>query len=216
MRIRFPHLGFLLLLLFSFGLLPASTGFAQEDEKDKAQKQTEKRAETERKTLGMLDELATQAVSLKLPENRSFVLAAAADLLWTRDEKRARNLFWDALNNLISTNNPTAEESKDSAAKDATAKDSTAKRSASDRARELSQYYAIFSARQEFLRKVAQRDPQLALDMLRATRLPAPNSRIPITACPTSAIWNRKSPTKPQRAIQSMLYSSRAKAWRRD
>jgi hypothetical protein len=207
MRNRFPHLGFLLLLLFSFLLLAASTGFAQEDEKDNAQKQTEKRAELERKTLGMLDELPTQAVSLKLPENRSFVLAAAADLLWTRDEKRARNLFWDALNNLISTNNPTAEESKDSAARDATAKDSTAKRSASDRARELSQYHAIFATRQEFLRKVAQRDPQLALDMLRATRLPAPdnpdaNYSLPDERDLEQEIANQTAARDPKQALQ--------------
>ncbi|MDX6403061.1 MAG: hypothetical protein QOH70_516 [Blastocatellia bacterium] len=207
MRIRFPHLRFSLLLLFSFVLLAASTGFAQEVEKDKAQKQTEKRAQLERKTLGMLDELATQAVSLKLPENRSFVLAAAADLLWTHDEKRARNLFWDALNNLISTNNPTVETPKDSAQRDATAKDSTAKRSASDRARELSQYHAIFATREEFLRRVAQRDPQLALDMLRATRLPVPdnpdaNYSLPDERDLEQEIANQTAARDPKQALQ--------------
>jgi hypothetical protein len=97
---------------FSLALLAPSLGLAQDDEKEKAQKQTERRLELERKTLAMLDEVATQALSLKLPENRSFVLAAAADLLWTQDEKRARNLFWDALNNLTSTYNPNTGEEK--------------------------------------------------------------------------------------------------------
>jgi len=97
---------------FSLALLAPSLGLAQEDEKDKAQKQTERRLELECKTLAMLDEVATQALSLKLPENRSFVLAAAADLLWTQDEKRARNLFRDALNNLTSTYNPNTAEEK--------------------------------------------------------------------------------------------------------
>src|SRR5438132_9449886 len=145
MRITFPHLRFLLLLLFSFTLLVHATGLAQEDQKEKAQKEAERRQELERKTVAMLDEVATQAFSLKLPENRSLVLAAAADLLWTRDEKRARNLFWDALNNLTSTNNATADDPKDSAkdatAKDSTAKDSTAKGSVNDKARDLNQYY---------------------------------------------------------------------------
>jgi hypothetical protein len=193
--------------LFSFALLTPSSGLAQEDEKEKAQKQTERRQELERKTLAMLDEVATQALSLKLPENRSVVLAAAADLLWTHDEKRARNLFWDALNNLISTNYSTAEDAKDSTAKDATAKDSTAKRSANDKAHDLNQYYATFSSRQEFLRKVAQRDPQLALDMLRATRLPAPdqlnaNYPLPDERDLEQEIANQTAARDPKRALQ--------------
>src|SRR3979409_1552966 len=113
MRIKFPRLSFSLLLLFSFALLAPSKGLAQNDEKDKAEKQIEKRQELERKTLAMLDEVATQALGLRLPENRSFVLAATADLLWAHDEKRARNLFWEALNNLTSTNNQTAADTKD-------------------------------------------------------------------------------------------------------
>ncbi len=173
MSIKFPHLRLCLLLLFSFALFASSSGLAQEDQQAKTQKETEKRQELERKTLAMLDDVATQALSLKLPENRSFVLTGAADLLWPHDEKRARNLFWDALNNLISANASTAEELKDPAAKDATAKDSTAKRSVSEKV--LNRYYAMFSARQDFLRKVAQRDPQLAMDMLRATKLAMPD-----------------------------------------
>jgi len=163
MRIRFPHISFSLLLLFALTLFVSSSGLAQDEEKEKAQKQTEKRQELERQTLAMLDEVATQAMSLKLPENRSFVLAGAADLLWKHDEKRARNLFWDALNNLIAANAPTADELKDPAGKDTTAKDSAVKHPPSEKV--LSRYYLMFSARQEFLRKVAQHDPQLAMDM---------------------------------------------------
>ena len=207
MRIKFPHLSFSLLLLFSFALLAPSSGLAQEDEKEKAQKQTERRQELERKTLAMLDEVATQALSLKLSENRSLVLAAAADLLWKHDEKRARNLFWDALNNLISANNSTAEELKDPAAKNATAKDLTAKRSAKDKERELSEYYALFSLRQEFLRKVAQHDPQLAMDMLRATRLAAPDYQnagyhLPDDRDLEQEIANQTAARDPKRALQ--------------
>src|SRR5258708_2287956 len=146
MKIKFPHFRFSLLLLFSFALLTPSKDLAQDGEKDKAQKQIEKRQELERKTLAMLDEVANQALSLRLPENRSLVLAAAADLLWTHDEKRARNLFWDALNNLTSTNNPSTADTKDPAkdasgkdttAKDSNAKDSNAKRAANEKAQDL-------------------------------------------------------------------------------
>src|SRR2546425_73115 len=55
------------------------------------EKELERRRELDRKTLALLDEIVGGAWSLKLPENRSFVLAATADLLWERDEKRARS-----------------------------------------------------------------------------------------------------------------------------
>src|SRR6266852_1256596 len=144
MRIKSPLSGFSILLLsFFITLLTPLYVAAQVDEKDKAQKEAEKRQELERKTLGLLDEIVAGAWSLKLPENRSFVLAAAADSIWTHDEKRARNLFWDALNSLSSTDNPTTLEAKDPAkdasGKDATAKDSNAKRSANVKAQDLNE-----------------------------------------------------------------------------
>ncbi len=211
MRIKFPHLRFSLLLLFLFALLTPSVGLAQDNEQDKAQKQTEKRQELERKTLAMLDEVATQALSLKLPENRSFVLTGAADLLWKHDEKRARNLFWDALNNLTSPNNPNTvdvkDTTKDATAKNSTAKDLTAKQSANEKAKDLNRYYAAFSLRQEFLRKVAQHDPQLAVDMLRATRLPAADNlnagyQLPDDRDLEQEIANQTAARDPKRALQ--------------
>ncbi len=110
--------------------------------------------ELEKKTYVLVDEIATGAHGLKLPENRSFVLAAAADLLWAHDEKRARTLFWDALGsiNLLTVPPGKSVSSKKSEQK----------------------YFAIFGLRQTLLRRVAKHDPQLALDMLRTTRqLPA-------------------------------------------
>lgn len=217
MRIKSLGLGFSLLLLISFSpaLLSPLSVAAQGDEKEKAQKEDEKRQELERKTLALLDEVATQALSLKLPENRSLVLAGAADLLWTHDEKRARSLFWDALNNLTSPIGPAEDDStakdstsRDSKAKESTAKDSTTKRSTSDKAQSLNQYYATFQLRQEFLRKVAQRDPQLALDMLRATRLPPPaqpvpaNYHLPDENDLEQEIANEASVRDPKRALQ--------------
>ena len=115
-------------------------------------------------------------------------------------------MFWDALNNLTSTHNATADDPKDSA-KDATAKDSTAKGSVNDKARDLNQYYAAFTARQEFLRKVAQHDPQLALDMLRATHLPSPDQlkvdyRLPDERDLEQEIANQAAARDPKRALQ--------------
>jgi hypothetical protein len=216
MRIKFTRPGFSLLLLISFSLAllsPLSVA-AQADEKEKAQKEDEKRQELERKTLAMLDEVATQALSLKLPENRSLVLADAADLLWTHDEKRARSLFWDALNNLTSPIGPAEDDStvrdsttKDPKTKESTAKDSPIKRSTNDKAQSLNQYFATFQLRQEFLRKVARRDPQLALDMLRATRLsppapPSPNYHLPDERDLEQEIANEAAARDPKRALQ--------------
>ena len=172
MKMKSALLSLSLMLLSSFVglLLVSSTVLAQvdtraaplgPDDKEKAQKEAERRQELERKTFGLLDEIISGAWSLKLPENRSFVLMTAADLLWTHDEKRARNLFWEALNNLTSPTNPAGN-------------DSNTKSPANDKAQSLNQYYVTFRARREFLNKVARRDPQLALDMLRATRLTPP------------------------------------------
>lgn len=45
------------------------------------QKQTEGRQELEKKTLALLNDIASAGWSLKLPENRLFIMAGAADLL---------------------------------------------------------------------------------------------------------------------------------------
>ncbi len=93
-----------LILLLAFLSLPIGHAAAQtppaaepqaspQSEKEKA----EARAELEKKALVMLEQTIGDAMSLRVPENRVRVLAGAADLLWPRDEKRARSLFRDAL-----------------------------------------------------------------------------------------------------------------------
>lgn len=208
MRIKFqlPSFSILLLLAFSVGLLNPSSVPAQANEKEKAQKELERRQELERKTLGLLDEIVAGSWSLKLPENRAFVMTTAADLLWTRDEKRARNLFWEALHGIAS---PVSQAGDDPKTKSPTPKDSTTKIPAGDNSKRLNEYYAAFAGRQEFLRRVARRDPQLALDMLRATRLPPPpqqsmnaNYRLPDESDLEHEIANEAAARDPKRALQ--------------
>jgi hypothetical protein len=114
----------------------------------------------------LVDEIASGALALKLPENRSFILAAAADLLWKHDEPRARNLFWEALNTINLMN--------DSAVNAASLKgdqgNKNAKPSEKEKEKRLSQYFAVFELRDGLLRRVARRDPQFALEMLRGSR----------------------------------------------
>lgn len=194
----------ILLLAFLIALPIPVRVVGQVDEKEKAQKELEKRQELERKTLALLDETVAAAWGFKLPENRSFILTNAADLLWTRDEKRARNLFWEALNSLGLTTTPVPE---DSTAKDSSSKGSTTKVATSDKLQVQNRYFATFAARREFLRKVARRDPQLALDMLRATRQPPPpridaTFRMPDETDLEQEIANEAVERDPKRALQ--------------
>ena len=205
MRIKSTLSSFSILLL-SFFIAPPTPMrvVGQVDEKERAQKELEKRQELERRTLALLDETVAGAWGFKLPENRSFILTNAADLLWTRDEKRARNMFWEALNSL---NLPASPALEDSTAKDSTSKGSTAKIAASDKAQVQNRYYATFATRREFLRKVARRDPQLALDMLRATRQPPPPRMDPTFRPPDETdleqeIANEAVERDPKRALQ--------------
>jgi hypothetical protein len=137
-------------------LIPVSS-LAQVSDQEKQEKEVERKQQIELKTYVMVDEIAGAAPGLKLAENRSFILAATADLLWEHDETRARNLFWDALNtlNLMNSRSEAAREEKPSAEKEQ---------------QNLRQYFAVFALRQPLLQRVARRDPQLALDMLRSSR----------------------------------------------
>src|SRR5947209_15943963 len=57
------------------------------DDQQKAQ------AALEQKALKLLDQIISQGQGLKLPENRIRVQFSSADMLWSHDEARARNLF---------------------------------------------------------------------------------------------------------------------------
>ncbi|HEY9405765.1 MAG TPA: hypothetical protein VIQ24_24155 [Pyrinomonadaceae bacterium] len=118
----------------------------------KTPEQTAEQAELERKALALLDEVLAEMPSLKLIENRIRLQAAAAELLWSRDQERAREIFNAAANDLaavaagIETDDP--------------------------------QYHnlinTILQLRQRMLGIITEREPKLALEFLRATRPPPP------------------------------------------
>jgi hypothetical protein len=124
-------------------LLVASTVRAQTDSKKEA-------AELEKKTLALLNEIASASWGLKLPENRVFIMASTADLLWPFDEKRARNLYWEAVNSINSISAATLKFT--------------------DREKIRQSYFLTLKLRRTVLRQVGPRDPQLALELLRASR----------------------------------------------
>jgi hypothetical protein len=133
----------------------AQTATDAQKEKEKAQRQ-----ELQKTTLALLNEIASGAWGLKLPENRIFIMSSAADLLWPFDEKRASNLYWDALNSITSLN-VAVQKTGVTVAK-------------SERVKIGKIYYSALMLRRRLLIQVARRDAQLALEMLRASRLVRP------------------------------------------
>ena len=129
------------------------------------EKEAEQRKELERKKLALLNDLAASAWSLKLPENRVFIMTGAADLLWAVDEKRARTVYWDALNslNLITASLRAPELNI----------------SQEERVKAIQDYLSAFELRQKLVRAVARKDAQLALEMLRASRQSVPRHLLP-------------------------------------
>ncbi|HEY5883848.1 MAG TPA: hypothetical protein VIT88_04135 [Pyrinomonadaceae bacterium] len=178
--------GMLFLALVCFAVPVTAQPAAGNSEKEQQQKQ-----ELTKKAYALVDEIATASNGLKLPENRSYILTAAAELLWNHDPKRARSIYWDALASINLMAEPTANG--------ATSKKSTRK--------DENRYYAIFRLRQELLRAVARHDPQLALDMLRSSRQMAPpqtdaNYRPPDDSDLEQQIATEAAARDPERALE--------------
>lgn len=118
----------------------------------KTDEPTAEQLELERKALTLLDEIIGEMPSLKLVENRIRLQATAAEILWPRQQERAREIFNAAAIDLAAV--MSAIETDDP------------------------QYYnhanAASQLRQRMLTTIAQYDPKLALEFLRSTRPPAP------------------------------------------
>ncbi len=113
-----------------------------------AQTTEQQQAALQEKAVQLLDQVVAEARSLKLPENRLRVLWQAGDLVWTRDETRARALFSQTASGL-----------------------SELMQSLDVNDRRYTEYLqAPLQLRQEFLTTVARRDPKLAYELLLTTR----------------------------------------------
>lgn len=145
-------------LLFLVSLISAASTLGQIIPASPAwMPETDKRLrEIENKALSRLDATIDEAQSLKLPENRIYIFCSAADLLWTRDEKRARELFGRAGNEIIAVNN----------------------QSEADEIEVSKDFLALHVIRNEFLNRVANRDAEYALELVRRTRPSAVNKAL--------------------------------------
>ena len=125
------------------------TVFAQEtvasSEKEKA------RQELEQKALSLLNRTAEEAAALKLPENRIYILTLTAELLWSREEKRARQYFQNAASEINEVF--ASYDERD--------------------ARTQNVFYTGQNLRHNLLQKLVPLDAELALEILRQTRPPA-------------------------------------------
>src|SRR3954469_14853439 len=109
--------------------------------------------ETEKKALDLVETLAEQVLNLHASANRIHAEMQVADLLWGRDEKRARTLFTAAVNQL--TNQISDLDYGDPEV--------------------YNEMTRINGLRQELLVRIALHDGDLAIDALNRTRFPGDN-----------------------------------------
>ena len=136
---------FLLIFAISSSIFAQTSPTESKEEKEKA------RQELEKKAIALLEQVVNETALLKLPDNRALVAASAGDLMWQRDEKRARQLFRQAANEIVQANNAPATDSS------------------------ILGFMSVFqnaSPRKQILLTVAKYDAELALELLYATRPP--------------------------------------------
>jgi hypothetical protein len=92
-KARFMSLLTILLILFSATVIRAQDPAAQPAASPADEEQQKAKDAAEKKAAALLEQVVSQLNLLKLPENRIRVQIAAGDLLWKRNEARARSLF---------------------------------------------------------------------------------------------------------------------------
>jgi hypothetical protein len=135
------------LCILAFALLTPTFAQTAQPTKDSKEEQEKLQKALEGKALKLLDSTLADAQMLKLVENQALFHSVAADLLWTRDEKRARSLFQDALNSLtVALNSSEPDRGRDNT------------------------YSILVQSRFQTIQTIAGRDAQFALDLLRSSR----------------------------------------------
>jgi hypothetical protein len=139
------------LLLIS---LSATAQSPPDDKEKKDREAAEKKEAVEKKALALVDETVKEIASLRLADNRIRMFALAGDVLWEKDEKRARVLFKQAMSGFADIPEPAKPGSSDHLV--------------ITQNMSLMQYRA--QLRQEVVQMIARRDAKLARDFLRETK----------------------------------------------
>lgn len=150
-----------LFLVLAFTLGAPTVVFAQEGPAQPTEEQQLEKAEKEKKAFTLLDSVVEESQMFRLPENRARIQISAAEMLWQRDQGRARSLFSlaaDAIAEMIRNASMNQE---------------------SDRRRSSNQGRGPLQLRQELVLTAARYDAQLAYQLLAATKqTTAPDTRI--------------------------------------
>lgn len=109
---------------------------------------------TEKKALDLVESLSEQVGNLHSPSNRLRAQCTVADLLWSRDEKRARSLFSAAVAQLAGRISEIDYSDPEISA----------------------EIMRLSQSRQELVMRIAAHDPDLAITALRQTRLTTENN----------------------------------------
>jgi len=140
--------GALVVLLFAFASAQAQTT-AQTSSQTQTADQQKAQAAMEEKAMRLVDQVLSDAQSLKLPENRVRVDFTVADMIWDKDAARARTLFSESASILAQM---------------------IANIDVNDR-RQFNGMQTITRLRQELVTIAARHDAKLAQDLLTQTKM---------------------------------------------
>ncbi len=146
-----------------------------------AEEQEKEKAEREKNAYRLLDQLIDEAQSLRLTENRVRVQINAADMLWDRNQGRARSLFQMAAEGVADLGRnpqPTSNRRNEGA----------------------NQERRAFQLRQELVLAAARHDAQLAYQLLASTKPPAP-----VVQTTNADQRNRRPPANTEENLEQML-----------
>lgn len=130
-----------------------------QEQKPTTEEQEKEKAEREKNAYRLLDQLIDEAQTLRLTENRVRVQINAADMLWDKNQGRARSLFQMAGEGVAELGRQTQPTGP--------------------RRNEGSQERRTFQMRQELVLAAARHDAQLAYQLLASTKAPAPVVQTP-------------------------------------
>ncbi len=146
---------------------PALARWAPQLQSQKEENSQKAGRELEKKALALLDEVVGEAASLRLVENRIYVLTKAADLTWKLNEDRARAFLAEAVNQFLqflAIERPSQTEAQ------------TGDQSGIEP--QGLQALQAMELRTQLLQTLAEKDSRMALDFLRASRLPEVGRRL--------------------------------------
>lgn len=136
--------------LLALAFLLTSTAFTAAQEMTPTEVEAEAGKVRDRQAFELLDTIAEGIPSLRAFENRLYLANAVADLLWSKDERRARDLFDIVTKEMVSA---------------------VAAYDPGDR-EHYNDLGVIQQHRREIIDRMARHDPEMAMAFLRATRFP--------------------------------------------